>query len=373
MIYAVILAGGRGERFWPLSREAKPKQFLSDLAGLPAGRQGKKSFLRETFERIKPRFGSRRIYVVSQSFHKAKVKRILPELNKKNIIAEPLIKNTAASIGLAASFLLARDHEAVMVSLPVDHIIRKNKKFLDTISVGVKVAQRLDCLVAIGIKPRYAAVGYGYLKIISNDKHQISKIKKSKCKVYKVEKFIEKPDRITALKFLNTNYYLWNSGIFIFKASVILEAIKKYLPSLYFQLSKVNTCLPTGRIRSVSYKQILSKIYSHIKAVSLDYGVMEKAENIYAVLGDFFWDDIGSWLNLERVSSKDKAGNIIRGSHIGLETENSTIICEGEHLITTLGISDIIIIHTRDATLVCRKDRAKDIKKLIKKLDKRYL
>lgn len=364
MVYAVILAGGKGERFWPLSREAKPKQFLSLV--------GKGPFLRNTFQRIKPRFKNNRIYVITHSSHKASVSKELPELNKKNIIAEPLIKNTAASIGLVAHLLLAEDFQAIMVILPSDHIIRDNKKFLNTISTGIKTAQRLNCLVTIGIKPRYGATGYGYLKIKSKIRTPAcimtpASRQKSKIKVYKVEKFIEKPDKIKALKFLDSERYLWNSGIFIFKASVILEAIKRYLPSLHSRLTKVN-------VRSISCRRsVLVEVYSQIKAVSIDYGVMEKAENIYAVLGDFFWDDLGSWASMERVKSKDKRGNIVIGEHKGLKTGNSTIICEDRHLIATLGISNTIIVHTPDATLVCRKDRAEDVKKLVKKLDKRYL
>ena len=254
-------------------------------------------------------------------------------------------------------------HKTSSISL----ITRINKKFLNTISMGIKTAQRLNCLVTIGIKPRYAATGYGYLKIKSNIKYQRLKIKSTKCKIYKVERFIEKPDKIKALKFLDSERYLWNSGIFIFKASVILEAIKRYLPSLYSRLAKFN-------IRDISYKRsALVEAYSHIRAASIDYGVMEKAKNIYAVLGDFFWDDLGSWASMERVKSKDKAGNIVIGKHKGLDTENSTIICEDGHLIATLGSSNTIIVHARDATLVCHKDKAEDVKKLVKKLDKRYL
>ncbi len=360
MVYAVILAGGKGERFWPLSRETEPKQFLSLVR--------KKSFLRDTFERVRPKFNCRRIYVITHSSHKAKISRELPELNKRNIIGEPLIKNTAASIGLAARLLQAKDSEAVMVILPSDHVVRDNKKFLNTVSASVEIAQGLSCLVTIGIKPRYAATGYGYLKIKSKIKYpSFAKASegKQKFEIYKVEKFIEKPNKATALKFLNSKRYLWNSGIFVFKASVILGAIKKYLPSLYSQLRKVN-------IKDISHQQALSKVYSHIEVVSIDYGVMEKTENIYAVGGDFFWDDFGSWASMEKIRSKDKTGNIVIGEHKGLDTKNSTIVCEGEHLIATLGVSNTIIVHTRDATLVCRKDRAEDIKKLVKKIDKRF-
>ncbi len=353
MVYAVILAGGKGERFWPLSRQAKPKQFLS-LAG-------KESFLRDTFKRVRPKFGDNRIYVVTHSSYAGRVGKELPELNKKNIIGEPRAKNTAAPIGLVARLLQLKDAEAVMVTLPSDHIIKDNEKFLNTISAGIEAAQRLDCLVTIGLKPRYAATGYGYLKISSKFKAQSSKLK-----IYKVEKFIEKPNKIRASRFLKSKQYLWNSGIFIFKCSVILEAIRKNLPSLHRGLMKINA-------GNISNRKALNKLYSSLGAVSIDYGVMEKAENIYAVLGDFFWDDLGSWVNIERVRRRDKAGNIVIGKHKGSDTKNSTIICEDGHLVATLGISNTIIVHTHDATLVCSKDRAEELKKIIRKLDKRYL
>lgn len=357
MLYAVILAGGKGERFWPLSRETKPKQFLSLV--------GKKSFLQDTFKRVNLKFPSSRIYVITGSSYKAKVARQLPQLNKKNIISEPIGKNTAVCIGLAAHILHARDPQAVIVTLPSDHIIRDNRKFLNTISVAAQTAQRLNSLVTIGIKPRYAATGYGYLKIESKIRTSAGR-QKSKEKIYKVKRFVEKPDKIRASRFLNSRDYLWNSGIFVFKAAVILEAIKEHLPSLYRGLTKIN-------VKSSSYPRALRELYAHVKAVSIDYGVMEKAENIYAVLGDFFWDDVGSWASMGNVRSKDKKGNIIIGEHKGLDTENSTIICEDGHLIATLGVSDTIIVRTRNATLVCHKDRAEDVKKLIKKLDKHYL
>lgn len=357
MLYAVILAGGKGERFWPLSREIRPKQFLSLV--------GKESFLQHTFKRVNSGFPSNRIYVIAGSSYKTKISKELLKLNRKNIISEPLGKNTAVCIGLAARILLARDSQAVIITLPSDHIIRGNRKFLNTVSIAAQTAQRLSCLVTIGIKPRYAATGYGYLKIESKIGAPAGR-KKLKNRVYKVKRFIEKPNKIRASRFLNSNDYLWNSGIFVFKASVILEAIKEHLPSLYYGLGKIN-------INSSSYQRALKELYSRVKAVSIDYGVMEKAGNIYAVLGDFFWDDVGSWASMGKIRNKDKKGNIIIGGHKGLDTENSTIICEDGHLIATLGISNTIIVHAHNATLVCHKDRAEDVKKLIKKLDKHYL
>ncbi len=360
MAYAVILDGGRGERFWPLSREAKPKQSHYLVKG--------KSFLRHTFERLRPGFRNKEIYVVAHSSHIRRVSKELPELNNKNIIAEPLIRNTATSVTLIARLLQAKNPQAVMVTLPSDHVVKKGKKLLAVISAAVRLAQKSNCLVAIGIKPRYAATGYGYLKIKSKRPPTLRRDtpnQKSKCKIYKVEKFTEKPNKATASRFLNSKNYLWNSGIFVFKASAILEAVEKYLPHLHSQLARVN-------INEIVYnRQALGKIYSRLKTVSLDYGIMEKAKNIYVLEGDFFWDDLGSWATIERIRSKDKAGNVVIGRHENLQTKNTTIISEGKHTIATVGISDTIIVHTRDATLVCSKDKAEEVKKLVKKLDQR--
>ncbi|MDH5175000.1 MAG: mannose-1-phosphate guanylyltransferase, partial [Elusimicrobiota bacterium] len=261
VVKAVIMAGGKGERFWPLSRDRFPKQLVSLT--------GKKSLLQETVERIQPLIPPRDILVVTRRPLARAVERQLPQVPRKNIISEPAGRNTAPCIGLAAKMIKG---DAVMVVLPADHIIVPRGKFMDTLKRAVTLAGETEDLITIGIKPTYAATGYGYIEVGNKEKQG----------VFGVKRFAEKPDRKKAERFLKTGRFFWNSGIFVWKKSVILEAMRKYMPSLY------------RKLQMVSSKNI-GKLYPKLPDISIDYGIMEKANNSLVIPADFSWEDLGSW------------------------------------------------------------------------------
>jgi len=333
VVKAVIMAGGKGERFWPLSREKFPKQLLSLT--------GKKSLLQETVERIQPLIPPRDILVVTRRPLARVIARQLPQVPRKNIISEPVGRNTGPCIGLATKKI---KEDAIMVVLPADHIIKPRGKFLDTLKKAVTLARETENLITIGIKPTYPATGYGYIEAGNKEKHQI----------FRVRRFVEKPDKKKAEKFLKTGRFFWNSGMFVWKKSVILEAIRKYMPSLY------------QRLQMISSKNI-SKLYPKLPNISIDYGIMEKANNSLVIPADFSWEDLGSWESLDKFLLRDRKRNAIIGTVSMIDTRNCTIVNQNG-LLSAIGVSNLIIVSTEDATLVFPKGKGQQVKKLVEKL-----
>ena len=353
MIHAVILAGGWGRRFWPKSRRNLPKQLLSFSPGL--------SPIQDLFKTLKRQIPKERIWLVTNKNYATRLARELPGLPKKNLLVEPLARNSAAAIGLAAVAIKQLDPQAVILVLASDHIIGEKARFWQVAKAACRLAQSKDGLVTIGIPPQRAAVEYGYLKIALS-----SRLSAFSSKAYKVEKFIEKPDIKKARLFLKSKNYLWNSGMFAWKATNILQAIKRYLPSLYSGLEDIEAGLNNS-----SYSNRLARVYKRLKEISVEYGVMEKADNVYAVVGDFIWQELGSWSSLSgNLFAQDKDGNIICGRHKGIDTGNSVILAEKDHLVGTIGVRDLIIVHTDSATLVCKKDQAQQVKRFTQILEK---
>ncbi len=363
MIHAVILAGGWGRRFWPKSRKRLPKQLLS------IGKR--RSSTQDLFNTIKTQIPKERIWVVTNKEHAGILRKQLQTLPGKNFLVEPLARNTAAAAGLASLAIKKIDPQAVTLVLSSDQICGQKRHFLRAIKKACRLAQEKDVLVAIGIRPHRPAQEFGYLKI---DRRQPAPAKRSgpgktedrRQKIFKVEKFIEKPTLAKAKRYVKSKNYLWNAGIFAWKAENILKAIKKHLPRLYCGLQRIekDRDLP-------QYKNRLAKEYGIFKNISIDYGIMEKARNIYTVVGDFSLQDLGSWNNLSRdLFVQDSRGNIICGLHRGIDTCDSIIFSENKHLIATLGLRDLIIVHTAAATLVCKKDNAQDVRKLTEILEK---
>ena len=353
MIHAVILAGGWGRRFWPKSRRSWPKQLLY------LGRRH--SSVQNLFNIIKSEIPKERIWVVGNKNYSSILRKQLPSLPKKNLLVEPMAKNTAAAIGLACITIGRVDPGAVTLVLSSDQIIKQKSGFLKAVRAACIKAEEGDCLVAIGIHPSHAAVEYGYLKIA-----QSSKRKAQSKKIYKVERFVEKPDIKRVKAYLKSKSYLWNAGIFVWKITSILRAIEKNLPKLYSGLQRIKKANGGPK-----YKSRLVKEYNRFKNISIDYGIMERARNIYTVVGDFLLADIGTWANLSSgLYPKDADGNIIQGLSKGIGTYDSIIFSQEQHLIATLGLRDLIVVHTPDATLVCKKDKAQDIKKLTQILEK---
>lgn len=347
--YAVIMAGGTGTRFWPKSRLHRPKQLLKFFGG--------ESLLRETALRVLPLLAWNQVYVISNNSYEPLIKEELPELPGNNLILEPENKDTAACIGLSAVQISCVDPDAVMVCMPADHYIGESEAFCRTVAQAVKLAGEHECLVTLGIPPSSAKTNFGYIK-----RGEQLDYPDTSNKVFMVDQFLEKPSRQRAISFLKAGNYLWNSGIFIWKASTILQAIERYMPKLAAGLAKIKEGYGTSE-----ESKIISDEYAKFAAMSVDYGIMERATDVLVLPGHFQWEDLGSWSALENILIPDSYGNVANGQHLGLDTSECIIDSE-EKLVATLGVRDLIIINTNDAVLVCAKDRDQDIKMLVESL-----
>lgn len=345
-ITALIMAGGRGERFWPRSRRQQPKQFLS-LTG------DGKTMIQQAVERILPIVALEDIYIVTNRDYKELVTEQIPGLPVENILCEPMGKNTAPCIGLGAVHILSKEEDAVMVVLPSDHLIKYNRMFLDVLKTASQIAKEAENLVTIGITPDYPETGYGYIKF--NSQNSIDS-------AYAVDRFVEKPNLETAKEYIASEEYLWNSGMFVWKASTIMKNLENYLPELFQGLIQIKNAIGTS-----DYPEVLEKEYSNFLSESIDYGIMEQAQHIYIVPGTFGWDDVGSWLAVERIRKSNEYGNVVSGNSITIDTKDCIIECS-EKLIATVGLEGLIIVDSEDATLICNKKNSNDIKKVLDNL-----
>ncbi len=350
-IVAVIMAGGRGERFWPKSRRNMPKQFLSLTSD-------GKTMIQHTTERIKDLVNIDDIFIITNKNYKNLVLNQLPEINPQNIILEPASRNTAPCIGLVSTYIRYRyeDEDTVMIVLPSDHLIKYNEIFIDTLKKAVDIAIEDRNMVTIGITPSYPETGYGYINFGYNEND------KKYSGAYKVNKFVEKPDLEKAKEYLSSGKYLWNSGMFVWKTSTILNSFEEYLPKVYQGLTRIGNSLGTKE-----ENEVLNREFTNFEAQSIDYGIMEKYKQIYTVPGSFGWDDVGSWLALERTFQSNEEGNIVEGNVITVNVKDS-IIQAKDKLIATVGLKDIIIIDTEDSILICNKKDVQDVKKVIENL-----
>ncbi len=343
---ALIMAGGRGERFWPKSRKNLPKQFLSLT-------DDGKTMIQLTVERISPLVKLEDVYIATNKDYKQLVLEQLPGLPEQNILCEPVGRNTAPCIGLGAMHIAKKYEDALMFVLPSDHLIKFNKMFLRTLQDACEVAEKNSNLVTIGIAPDYPETGYGYIKF---DPHT------TEGRAYKVDRFVEKPSLEVAKEYLATEEYLWNSGMFIWKVSSILKNLEKYMPDTYSGLKQIQNAIGTDE-----EEHVLEKEFTAFQSQSIDYGIMEKADDIYILPGTFGWDDVGSWLAVERIKKTNEFGNVVDGNIITINTTNS-IIQGGKKLIATVGLDDMIVVDTDDATLICSKENAGEIKKVLENL-----
>ncbi|QTL97699.1 NTP transferase domain-containing protein [Iocasia frigidifontis] len=350
MINVLILAGGEGTRFWPLSRRNRPKQFVQLL-------DNQKNMLQQTVERINNLVPIENIFIATNTDYKQKIQEQVKEIKAENIIIEPLKRNTAAAIGLSALFIESKYPGSIMIVLPIDHLINDEVNFIETIKRAIEVASSGEKLVTLGIKPTYPETGYGYIHIGQIDQDFTYQ-------VFKVKRFIEKPDRAKAETFLKTGNYFWNSGIFIWQNQVILESIKKNIPQLYDSLQKIKRVINTDW-----FGKVILEEFKELTAVSIDSGILEKVDNVYVLPGYFAWGDLGNLLGLKYVKEQDERCNTIIGKHLGVDTENS-IIYNQDKLITTIGLKNMIIINTEDVILICDKKRAQEVKKIREKLEK---
>lgn len=350
-ITALIMAGGKGERFWPKSRTNCPKQFI-DITGC------EKTMLQLTVERILPLTSIEDIYIVTNVCHKKLVAEQLSYIPQKNILCEPVGRNTAPCIGLGAAYILKRNSDAVVLVLAADHLIKQEEDFRNILREAIAVAEQGKNVVTIGITPDRPETNYGYIK----------KGKEAQGgQVSIVEKFVEKPDLQTAIQYLQSGHYLWNSGIFVWKASTIMALLQQYLPDIYQHIRKISE-----GIGSAQEFEIVKEEFSAMRSVSVDYGIMEHAENLYVLAGTFGWDDVGSWLALERIKEKDSEGNLINGNVVTTGTRNCII--EGrEKLIAAVGMDNVVIIDTQDVVLVADKRHVGEVKNVLEKIRMNYL
>lgn len=336
--YAVVMAGGGGTRFWPLSRQKRPKQLLPIL--------GPTSMLRQTVERLFPLFTADRIFVVTGRGHIDAVREDLEILPPENIIDEPIGRDTAPCVALAAAFLEWRDPGSTFCVLPADHFIGDVPRFHAALRAAYDDAQA-GALVTFGIKPRYAATGYGYLERDGRG----------------VKRFCEKPDEATAKVFLAAGNYYWNSGIFVWKASSILGEFQRHLPEHHAILQTIADAFGSSR-----FPTVINTEFPKMPRISIDYGVMEKAGNVRMIEADFDWDDVGSW---KAASARRESQT--EGLVEAVDSPDTLVVSTDDHLVATLGVEGVVVVHTPDATLVVRKDRAEDLKKLIERLKARGL
>ncbi len=352
-IFPVIMAGGSGTRFWPLSRKARPKQFLA-LAG-------DQPLLTATVRRLPPLAKPADTYVVCGPAHAAAARKLVRELPARNFIVEPCARNTAPCVGLAALHVAARQKKGIVAMLPADHHIARPEAFRAAVAEAARLAEK-GHIVTIGIRPHAPETGYGYLKVGA----RLSGKGKGRGHAHKVERFVEKPDVVTAARYLADGHYLWNSGIFVFRADVILDEIRRAMPVLGEQLDVIRKALGTP-----GYHATLARVFPDCPSISIDYGVMEKSQKIVVVPADFGWSDVGSFAALPEVRPADHLGNVAEGDALVIDGRNNVVLAGKSRPVAVVGIDGVVVIDAGDAILVCRKERAQDVRKAVDELARR--
>ena len=345
-MYAVIIAGGRGTRFWPASRKDQPKQLLNII--------GENSMLQMTVDRLRKTKNVEDIFIITGKHLEAKIKKTISGVDLKNIITEPSAKNTAPAIGLAALYIKQKRSDAVMGVFPADHLIVGAQKFSKSVRSAIQIATKKQTLVTIGIKPNYPATGYGYIQFDkkSSDGH---------LNAFPVKTFAEKPHEKLAARFLKSGDFLWNGGMFIWKIDSFFNEIGSHMPELNSQLGKIE--------KRIIDKKDFSRLWSRIESQSIDYGLLEKTKNIHVVKAEFDWNDLGSWNSVFEFSPKNKDNNAIRGQGVVIDGKNNFI--ESKNQFTAIiGQSDLVVVSTNDATLVIPRSRVEEVKRVIEFLEK---
>jgi mannose-1-phosphate guanylyltransferase len=342
--YVVIMAGGIGSRFWPYSRNDHPKQFL-DVLGTGS------SLLQLTYQRFLNVCPAENIYIVtSQDYYKL-VKDQLPDMTDDQILLEPARKNTAPCIAYASYKIAKRDPKATMVVTPSDHAILKEKIFIEAVNKSLKYAFENDILITLGIEPNRPETGYGYIQYHIDNGSDFKKVKT----------FTEKPQIDLAKKFIESGEFVWNAGIFIWNVSSIIKAFQNFLPEISESFESISDSYYTTK-----EKKAIQRAYSHFKIISIDYGVMEKADNVYVILGDFGWSDLGSWGSLHDIKDKDGNNNVIEANVLLYDTHDSIFLGDEKKLIVVQGLQDYLIADTRDVLLICKKDIESEMRGIIK-------
>lgn len=344
-IYSVVMAGGGGTRFWPLSRQCRPKQYLN-LSGSDV-------MINETIHRNTPLIPVENTYIVTNVSQGEVLSSVLMNgVKPENILLEPIGRNTAACIAYAAAKIQHRHGDRVMCIFPSDAYINQDEVYLNVLQKAVNFACENDSFVTLGIKPSFAATGYGYIKFEDSTSGE---------GIYSVSEFVEKPNPDKAKAYIQSGKYLWNSGILVCRSGVILGNVKRFLPKLYKQLDELQ-----GYFGTQNEAEMVEKLYPLMQSISVDYGILERSDDVMVVPGDFGWNDVGSWDMLGVIIPPDENGNIIKAEHLGIDTKNTIIY--GNKLITTIGLENMIVVNTDDALLICPKSRAQEVKDIVELL-----
>jgi mannose-1-phosphate guanylyltransferase len=355
-VFAVIMAGGVGARFWPRSREKTPKQLLEIV--------GQGTMIQNTLKRLEGVVDNKRVFIVTNRVQKALVIKQLPTVPPQNILVEPVSRNTAPCIGLAALFINRIDPHGVMIVLPADHAIEDVEEFQRVLRLAIEVAEDSRRPVTIGIQPTWPETGYGYIQFVDEEDGKNKYFSRG---VYKAKTFAEKPNLETAERFLASGDFLWNSGMFLWRVDVILDEIRRHLPELHEGLMKLDGVLGTDKFLST-----LELVFGVIRGISIDYGIMEKAEDVLVIKGTFGWSDVGSWDEVYRIAEKDEKGNCTSGQVILKDTSDS-LVFSNDRLVAAVGVDDLIIVTTEDAVLICRKGKSQEVKEIVDHLKRRQL
>lgn len=352
MLHAVIMAGGSGTRFWPASRKLVPKQLLN--------LSGDRSMLQATVDRLGTLVPAERQLVVTNKILSDAVRQQLPELPGKNVVGEPCKRDTAPCVGLAAAMVAKVDPEGTMVVMPSDHVITDHEKFQQAIAAGSElIDQDPTRIVTFGIPPSYPAESFGYIQ-------RAGQIEGASIPAFQVEKFREKPDRAMAEEYVAAGTYYWNSGIFLWRASTILDALQKNVPEMHSHLAKIADAMDTN-----AFNDTLEQEFTAINGTSIDYAVMESYPNVVTIEAPFPWDDVGSWQALSRLHKPDDQGNTVVGTHLGIDTKGAIIHAQPGHTIVTIDVDDLIVVQTGDATLVAPKHAEERVREVVKELEAR--
>jgi mannose-1-phosphate guanylyltransferase len=349
-MYGVILAGGSGTRFWPLSRKKLPKQFLKLFDN--------RTLLEKTIQRLSPLIPPEKLIIVTTEKYRHKISEIVKDIPAENIILEPAGRNTAPAIALAA-FKLIDKQEEVMGIFPSDHMILKDRMFCRILLVAEKIAKSSRHLITLGMKPDKPETGYGYIEV-----GKIYKREKG-IAVFNVRRFVEKPDLKKAKAFLKNGNFMWNSGMFIWQVGVFLKELEKNLPEIYYGIKKGMKRKKNGQF------EVDEKIYKGLQNISVDYGIMEKAGQTLVIPGEIGWSDLGSWDSLADVLEKDKSGNtVIADGECLFDVENSLFYANGK-FVAGIGVRDLVVVNSDNAILICKKNSSQDVKKIVNFLNEK--
>ncbi len=352
-VFAVIMAGGVGARFWPQSRENMPKQFLNVF--------GERTLFQRTFDRISQLIAPENVLVVTNMVQQQQASAQLPHLPVRNIIAEPFGRNTAPCIAAAASAISSLTQDAVMVVLPSDHLISEDEKFIAQLKNAIRLADKQRALVTIGIRPTHPETGFGYIHFDNSTPDKDIADHGG----HRVLAFKEKPDYETAVKFLASGSYLWNSGMFVWRLDVILEELRKNLTHFSDFWSQLR-----DSFGGPGYEKVLKEFYLRVQSVSVDYAVMEKAANVLTIPGNFQWSDVGSWDEVYRLSDRDSDGNSFKGDVLTMRSQNN-LVWAAEKTFGLVDVDDLIVVETKDAVLICRRGKSQGVKEIVEVLKKK--